>query len=680
MTRLTRKGLIIPKIPTSNPNLLLDFANSRTLDPKVSFARNSKATRVNSSGLVEEVGSDQPRFDFDPASLRCKGLLIEEARTNLITNSTNFSAPSWFTVKSSIIPNCATAPDGSFTATKLLDSTETSTHCIQGSMPTSAYLDKTLIFSVFLKAGGANFAYIETGNYGNWVNPFMLRVNLVTGEMRTHLETQDQIDRSRIEKFPNGWWRVSVAGTTVNTDPPGNLAPRIGIGESLSNVEYSGDGKTGIYIWGAQLEVGPYPTSVSPTTYIPTVETFTSRASTATYIDSTGKIATAAINAPRYSYNPENLNVPPKLLLEGAKTNLLQYSEDVSNSWWEKVRGTVSNGTPSPIAGVNGMKVTPTAVVGNHTIARSLTLTNAGVYTFSFFAKSAGYNFARLRIGLNSNFLGAFLVNLATGEMWGAGDATILDKRITRYPDGWVRVSGSFESPASAAVDVSCWVYEAGGTNGEFVGDGTSGIEVTGFQLEEGYLSSYIPTTSAPVTRSADVYTSTTATRLADLASITGTNFSSWFNNKDGGTFIINGQSYMPNYMPIANERRHLFTLWSNSVPGALEYLYFDSGGLRSVTRMNLNSPLYTRQTYPFDPKNESEMRTVVSFKPGGHVASVNGGISYSDTIALAITNYDSLYFGTQGTGAVRMLNGHISKLAYYPKQLTDEELQALSE
>jgi hypothetical protein len=57
----------------------------------VSFTRASGATRVNSLGVIETVSNDVPRLDYDPVTLACKGLLVEEQRTNLLLNSATLS-------------------------------------------------------------------------------------------------------------------------------------------------------------------------------------------------------------------------------------------------------------------------------------------------------------------------------------------------------------------------------------------------------------------------------------------------------------------------------------------------------------------------------------------------------------------------------------------------------------
>jgi hypothetical protein len=69
------------------PRLALDFTTA-ALDPRVTFTRTGNtATVTNSSGVIVGINADLPRFDFDPVTLVCRGLLIEESRTNALLNS-----------------------------------------------------------------------------------------------------------------------------------------------------------------------------------------------------------------------------------------------------------------------------------------------------------------------------------------------------------------------------------------------------------------------------------------------------------------------------------------------------------------------------------------------------------------------------------------------------------------
>lgn len=79
------------------PRLALDFTTA-LLDPRVTFTRTTDATHpatyINSSGIITSATNDQPRFDYDPVTLVCKGLLIEESRTNVLLNSDSLSTQS----------------------------------------------------------------------------------------------------------------------------------------------------------------------------------------------------------------------------------------------------------------------------------------------------------------------------------------------------------------------------------------------------------------------------------------------------------------------------------------------------------------------------------------------------------------------------------------------------------
>ena len=81
--------------PTIKPSLNLNFARSRSLDPRITFTRASTATYVGRDGLIKTAGEDEARFDHDPDTLESLGLLLEESRTNLITYSQDFTNIVW---------------------------------------------------------------------------------------------------------------------------------------------------------------------------------------------------------------------------------------------------------------------------------------------------------------------------------------------------------------------------------------------------------------------------------------------------------------------------------------------------------------------------------------------------------------------------------------------------------
>jgi hypothetical protein len=72
----------------SAPSIVFPFAESTVVDPRITFTRASSATYFNQAGILTTAASNEPRIDFDPVTGACNGLLIEEARTNSITNNT----------------------------------------------------------------------------------------------------------------------------------------------------------------------------------------------------------------------------------------------------------------------------------------------------------------------------------------------------------------------------------------------------------------------------------------------------------------------------------------------------------------------------------------------------------------------------------------------------------------
>lgn len=98
--------------PALTPEISIDFT-SAVLDPRITFTRaGATATRINSSGLLEVVAADTPRFDYNRATLACRGLLIEETRTNICTYSNAFNTGWGAFGTATTVANQAISPDG----------------------------------------------------------------------------------------------------------------------------------------------------------------------------------------------------------------------------------------------------------------------------------------------------------------------------------------------------------------------------------------------------------------------------------------------------------------------------------------------------------------------------------------------------------------------------------------
>ena len=240
------------------PKLALDFTTA-SLDSRVTFTRaGNTATVTNSSGYVVPINADLPRFDFNPITLVCKGLLIEESRTNIAPQSANFDVSPWTKVGVSLTSNATTAPDGTLTAQKLVETAVTSDHYVQLSLSVSnatTYGD-----SLYVKSAGDNRTMRIL--MFNAASPFAAVTSIVLDPATGLLVSGGGSSATAlVENAGNGWWRISATGTTGATSVNIRIALRSG-----SSYSYAGDGTSGVFIWGHQVEAGAFATS-----YIPTV-------------------------------------------------------------------------------------------------------------------------------------------------------------------------------------------------------------------------------------------------------------------------------------------------------------------------------------------------------------------------------------------------------------------------
>lgn len=253
-------ALTTNNLPTVRPTLLLDFANSKSVDPRITFTRASTATRCNDKGLIETVVSGAPRIDYDPVTLACKGLLIEESRTNLLTYSEQFDNAAWAKSWATISANAATAPDGTVTADKLVESSANGLHFIYQHYVKAAS-PVTYTATIFVKA--AERASCTFGIYGGSSGRSTADFNLSTGTVSATTNTSGfTASSATIQQVAEGHYRCIVTATT-NSDASVDIQLNL---LSSGNSTYTGDGTSGLYIWGAQLEAGAFATSYIPTT------------------------------------------------------------------------------------------------------------------------------------------------------------------------------------------------------------------------------------------------------------------------------------------------------------------------------------------------------------------------------------------------------------------------------
>ena len=212
----------------------LSFLGRDTLDPRIAFTRTDAttcATRFNSSGILEIVAANTPRFDYDPATLAARGLLIEEARTNLALYSAKldqFSSPAVWGLTGAGATLTATtdiaAPDGTLTAWTLTSSGAT---------------------AQIQQAPAVVISTVYTGS-------FWIRRRSGTGTI--NIRVVENVN-TPLTGVTSQWQRFNFTATSTST------TGRIGV--FLSGLSDAVD------IWGAQLEAGAFPTSYIPTSSAP---------------------------------------------------------------------------------------------------------------------------------------------------------------------------------------------------------------------------------------------------------------------------------------------------------------------------------------------------------------------------------------------------------------------------
>ena len=625
------------------PSLNLDFANSKQLDPRITFYRDSIATYYDSKGVLRYANSNEPRFDHDPVTGESKGLLIEEARTNDITGT--FGGSTIISDLDCIIqPNATLAPDGTFSAAKLIPESNTYVHRIQQNSMSFTYLS-TYTMSVYLKEGEYQYADVRMFDT---VNNFARCVfDLSDGTL-----VNNYSGTYTITDVGNGWYRFTVTGTASATTSSGIALVYVSETNN-SDIQFAGNGG-GIYAWGIQVETSAFPTS-----YVPSDTRFTSRSSAATYYDETGILRTAPANSPRYGYKYDGRKwVETGLILEGSSENLLYNGSTSSdlhgNVLSAEAKWTITDSS-ADVSAPDGSKLTTKGVAGttgntffwqtNHPI----TYVDGTTYTHSTWIRvPTGSPSAEISItcypqqALDQTSSSGFKTVTATEE--------------------WQRVSITF-------------VYDSG-TSKPYVGfvnptDNTT-YYFWGWQVEaSSYPTSYITTNGSAVTRSADVASSVAYTRQEDRVGAFGDNVTSWYNDEEGTVYTEDSVQPNDSYAMVW----YLGT--SESVAdGYISQFQVGTGGTFNTDSRNTGENFDVGSGTQYNAGDY--IKRAVGLKQDDIAAGSRGIITATDATGNLPLDVSVLYIGSRPDGY--RYNGHMKKFVYYPARLSDAELQALTE
>ena len=456
-------------------------------------------------------------------------------------------------------------------------------------------------------------------------------------------------------------WIQRVTGTgTINLTLDGSTLSPVTITGSWAKYTYTATPSAGsrtigiqivtsgdaINIYGSQLENRSSATATNITTTV----------ATSNYIP---QLLTAPINAPRFDFNPttgESLG----LLIEQSSTNLLTYSQDFTNAVWAKSNATI---TATANIAPDGTQTAQLLVENTATSSHGFYFTTLGqttgqTYTQSVYAKAKERTWIVMQpSAFNPTSLAYF--NLGTGVV---GSTSNCSSTITAVGNGWYRCTVTYTALSTGGIPSSAVFLATGDGGASYLGNGYSGAYVWQNQIENlAFATSPIATTSAQVTRA------------SDNASMTGTNFSSWYNNQQGTQYIES--------QPSQNAGALFGGLGAGATIGGSGYFLLSyattNGMLYSVTG---SSNIQISSGASALGLSNSFYKIAGSLQMNNTSAVVfNGTNSNYTTFTGQMPVVNQLYFGGTSFSNYVGFGGRIKKYAYYPIALTQAQLQALT-
>lgn len=602
-----------------NPDKLsldLQFATDKTLTarkgPTPTFTRVSGATRVNASGL------------------------IEYAPENLLLRSDDFGNATWQKFLASVTTNTAVSPSGITDADTLIETATTGQHYTfqQIAKETGSV---TYCFSVYYKnaIGTRNLMLALTNGTSSGKAIIFTTSGAITA---TNLNVGSGAGftfiSANVDTLSGGWYRASIV---IASDSANRLDAVAYLNTSATSVSsYAGDGVSGIYLWGAQLERNAVARTYNPTT-------------------------ASQFYAPRFDHDPVTLACKG-LLIEESRQNLFRHSENLNDAVWTKIGCSISaNNTASPDGSITADKIVEnTANTLHGAIAGSSVATNT-TYIGSIYVKASERGFAMIYTdagGGNGRYISIPVDG--SGQVLGAFNANSSTVTLQYVGNGWYRATIVVNTGAKSTITLE--VYPStNGTSASYLGDGTSGIFAWGAQLEAGsFPTSYIPTTS------------TVASRGADVCSITGANFTSFYNQSEWTLYAdVSGlmSEALGGQRPFVGisdgTYSNFFSILKASASGSFQAEALTSGALQ-FRLGNAYTP-YTRY------------KIALGAKTNDANAAYNGVLKTTDTTVTMPSTMNRLEFRDPTAAAAGHPSCHIAQIQYFRKRLPDAKLQSLT-
>lgn len=609
-------------LPDIRPSLLLDFANSKTLDPRITFTRGSTATYYD-------------------------GHTTAKAEENLFKYSQDFTTSNWAKNGTATTGDNTTAPDSTTTA----DLIEVNTSGSFRGIYQNAVVPASTVYTASVYVKKSNYDYIRLALDAHLGNTFVVGlvstdVNISNGTVISSSGTNSVTD------VGNGWYRITVTVTT-----PSSGADRVRLWLFFANSSGTPNDTipsgSQVYLWGAQLEQRSAATAYTPTTSAPVVKY-------------QPVLQTAASGEARFDHDPTT-GESKGLLIEEARTNLLPYSGAFDNGQWNKTRVNI---TANNLIAPDGTLTADTLIAdtnsAEHYIQDNLTAAT-GTFTDSVYAKSSGdYLFAirPVHVGADQGATQEGYFNLNTGTVHSTSSGTTAS--IEDVGNGWYRCSltHTVSGTLSGSYAFRIQIYEndgSGGTVSIYAGDGYSGVYLWGAQREAGsFPTSYIATSGS------------TATRASDLPIMSGSNFTDWFNS-------IPLSGYVEYDFQTSAINQRLFSIDTNGYDPRLVAIGSVSNGYGPTIELYADGNFYTTLTSgATTPTETGTHKMAFAFADNDAANSKDGAAVVTDTSFVFPSNFSQLRIGSQANG-VNLMQGTIKKLAFYPKRLPNATLKAMT-
>jgi hypothetical protein len=565
---------------------------------------------------------DQPNINIDFASGVAIDITLRIGMPQLVQGATAGDVVATYGTAAAV---GYAAPDGSITADKLVENTANAVHQVQ--IDAAASVASTIYrTSVYLKAGERTRARLVLLFGGG--NGIFADVNLALGTIGVAASFNTATaGTSSIELIGNGWYRCSVSGSS---SAGGTLSTRVELLDASGNRSYTGDGTSGILIWGAQLSDSA---SLDPYVYNPVAAP-----------------ASTAYFGPRFDYDPVTL-APRGLLIEEQRTNLVLRSEEFNDANWVPTGVSVTaNSSTSPSGATTADTLTADGATSSHFLGAT---DGAGAKAVSVYAKAGTGTFFQIAVGGTAEPYANFNLNTGTSSAFGTGTTA----SITAVGNGWYRCVMVTTNAAATAVRFAIVSSISSARLESFASSAT--VLLWGAQSELGaFPTSYIPTTTAA------------ATRAADVATMIGANFSNWYNQTEGTMFADFG------FVGTAASKAQGIFSFGDGTSSNLIYLGKQFNLQNAVEGAVLTGG--TGQAFLVSSFASPSMKVALAVKVNDIGLSLNGLAALTDTSALIPVVNTASIGAVSGVGG-SALNGHIRRIAYYPRRLANSELQGIT-